>query len=286
MKKILTTTIAALAVVTFAPGAVSAQDPIVVTLVQGIPTPPNVDIIVDGSTTAGSTNLAAGGVANVTDYAGTSPTLSVVETGTQNTLMQPEAVSVPSAGNHSVVLTMAGAMVFANNTSALGAGQARLTVRNTTTDVASLNLVGASQPINGVGMGAEGTLVQAAGSLSSAQIVGGGGGALAAVPSTNLAAGTNTILYVIGDATNGYSVTTQVIQVGAASPASTTTTIAGQTTTSTSTTSTTTSTTTSVVPVAVNTGSPIDDSNTMMWVLIVVGGVAVAGGAYLVRRRL
>jgi hypothetical protein len=283
MKKFLTTAIAAVAVAAV-PAAVSAQEPIIITLVQGIPTPPNVDIIVDGATTAGSTNLAAGSVVNVTDYAGTNPTLEVVETGTSNTLMTPQAVSVPATGNNSVVLTATGVMLFANNTSQVDAGMARLTIRNTSADVASINLVGAAQPINNVSRGAEGTIVQAAGSLSSAQIVAGGGAAVAAVPSTNLAAGTNTILYLIGDATSGYSVTTQVIEVVQASPqtTTTTTTIAGQTTTTTS----TTTTTTAPVPSAVNTGAPIDEDSPLLWVLVVAGGLAVAGGAYLVRRRL
>lgn len=283
MKKFLTTAIAAFAVVAV-PTAVSAQEPIVITLIQGIPTPPNIDVIVDGSTTAGSTNLAAGGVLNVTDYAGTNPTLEAVETGTANVVMQPEAVSVPSTGNNSVVLTRAGVMVFANNTSQVGAGMARVTIRNTSTDASAINLVGAAQPINGIGIGAEGSIEQTAGSLSAAQVVSGSGAALAAVPTTNLAAGTHTILYLIGDATNGYSVTTQVLEVGEVAVESTTTTIAGETTTTTIAEETT--TTVASVPVAVNTGSPIDNSNTTIWVLVIVGGIAVAGGAYLVRRRL
>jgi hypothetical protein len=283
MKKFLTTAIAALALVAV-PTAVSAQEPIVITLVQGVPTPPNVDIKVDGTNPAGSTNLIAGAVVNVTDYAGTRPTLEVVETGTSNVLMPAQEVSVPATGNNSVVLTTASVMIFANNTSQVGSGMARLTVRNASTDVSSINLVGASQPINCVGVGAEGSIEQTAGSLASAQIVSGGGGALAAVPATNLAAGTNTIIYLFGDANRGYQVTTQVIEVREAVAETTTTTIAGQSTTTT--TLAATSTTATSVPAAVNTGSPIDDSNTMLWVLIVVGGLAVAGGAYLVRRRV
>jgi hypothetical protein len=271
------------------PTAASAQTPTTITLIQGIPTPPNVDVTVDGATVTGSTNLAQGSVINATDYAGTTPTLEVFETGTTNSIMAAEAISVPSSGNNSVVLTMAGVMTFANNMGAVADGSARLTLRNTSTDASAINLVGAAQPINGVGRGAEGSIDQAAGQLASAQIIDSAGAPLADVPSTNLAIGTNTILYLIGDATVGYEVVQQVIELPITSTeTTTTTTIAdGSTTSTTSTTSTSsTSTTSTAVPVAVNTGSPIDNNNSTLWILIVVGGLAVAGGAYFVRRKV
>lgn len=288
MKKILTTAIVAMAIAG-TPTAASAQTPTTITLIQGIPTPPNVDVTVDGAPVTGSTNLAQGSVINATDYAGTAPTLEVFETGTTNGLMPAQDVSVPSSGNNSVVLTIAGVMTFANNLSEVVDGNARITLRNTSTDVASVNLVGASQPINGVGRGAEGSVDQAAGQLSSAQIIDSAGAPLVDIPSTNLAIGTNTILYLIGDETLGYGVVQQVIELPVASTGTTTTTtIADGSTTSTTSTSSTssTSTTSTAVPVAVNTGSPIDDNNSTLWVLIIAGGLAVAGGAYFVRRKV
>ena len=53
----------------------------------------------------------------------------------------------------------------------------------------------------------------------------------------------------------------------------------------TTTTSTTTTSTTVAAPTAVNTGSPIDDNGTSIALIAVVGGLVVAGGAFLARRR-
>lgn len=292
MKKILITAVVALAIAG-APTATSAQTTTTITVIQGIPTPPNVDVTVDGSTVSGSTNLAQGAVINATDYAGLTPELEVYETGTTNALMAAESVSVPATGNNSVVLTVAGVMTFENNMSEVVDGNARVTLRNTSTDVSSINLIGTSQPINGVGRGAEGSVDQTAGQLSSARIIDSAGQPIVDVTTTNLAVGSNTILYLIGDAQMGYAVVQQVIELPVASNGTTTTTTIadGTTTSSTSSTSSTSTTSTSstsstAVPSAVNTGAQLDDDSSTLWVLVVVGGLAVAGGAYFVRRRV
>jgi hypothetical protein len=288
MKKILITAIAAM-MIAGTPTAVSAQTPTTITLIQGIRTPPNVDVQVDRSTVPGSTNLAQGSVIDATNYAGLQFELEVFRTGTTDSVMALESVSAPASGNNSVVLTTAGVMTFANNMSEVVDGNARVTLRNASTDVNSINLVGTSQPINDVRNGGEGSIDQASGQLTGARIIDAAGDPLVDVVSTNLALGTNTILYLIGDATAGYAVVQQVIELPIASTdTTTTTTIADGSTTSTTSTSSTssTSTTSTAVPVAVNTGSPIDGGNSTLWILVLVGGVAIAGGAYLVRRKV
>lgn len=284
MRRTSITTITALAITALSatmPTAASAQGTTTIELVQGIPGPPNVDVEIDGVTEFA--DVASGAIVDITDYAGlTLPDLTVFETGTATNVLGPEDVSVPSTGNNSIALTVSGAMTFTNDTSEVASGTARVTLRNTS-DAPSVSLIGTSRTINALTPGSQGSTEQTAGQLSGARITGTGGAPLVDVPTMNLSAGTNTVLYVIGTEADGLEVITQVIEVPVApEETTTTTTVAGQTTSTT----TSTSTTVAGVPSAVNTGSPLDDGSSSVWILVVVGGLAVAGGAVVVRRRL
>ncbi|MEO6570663.1 MAG: hypothetical protein ABIO83_03880, partial [Ilumatobacteraceae bacterium] len=85
------------------------------------------------------------------------------------------------------------------------------------------------------------------------------------------AANTNTIVYVVGSTeADTLDFVVQVISFAVDAPA-TTTTVVGDT---------------SMVPTAVNTGSPLGDSNTLLYVIIVGVGLLAGAGALAARRHV
>jgi hypothetical protein len=278
MKRVLMG-LAAIAVITFAPQTTSAQTGADLTLVHGIPGV-TVDVAVDGTVVID--NFLPGSLANISSFAGQTLTnLTVTNDATGDVVIGPIAqLVVPTSGSHSIVahLDAAGAPVlstFENNTADTTTGDARLTVRHTAAAPAVDLIVGTDRPIEGATNGQSAELELPAGALAGAQLAPTGGAAIATVATLDLAADTNTIVYVVGSTTDAtIDFVVQVVDLAAG--AATTTTVASGATT----------TTTSAVPTAVNTGSPLGSTSTVTLIAIAIGGLTLAGGAMVARRRL
>lgn len=298
MKKLLTT-VGALAALMFTAATASAQDQTAITLVHGIPGTP-VDVVVDGDVVVD--DFQPGTTADLTTYAGqTLSNVEVRDSSDDSVVIGPiVSLDIPDAGNWSIVAMLDDAGTarlasFENNTTAVDAGNARLTVRHTA-DAGPVDVIVSGQrPITNLQNGQSQELILPVGTVSGAQLAPTGGDPIVDIGDIALGADTNTVLYVVGSEDTSLTFIQQVVALPA--PA-TTTTVAGETTTtvadgSTTTTSSTTSTTgpstttttTVAVPQAVNTGSPIDDNGTSIALIAVVGGLVVAGGAFLARRR-
>ena len=299
MKKLLTT-MGALAALMIASPPASAQTATASTLVHGIVGTP-VDVVVNGTVVVN--DLAPGATADLTTYAG--QTLTNVEVvnaaDDSDVVIGPIAeLEIPESGNWSFVamLDAAGAprlASFQNNVAAVDAGSARLTVRHAAAAPGVDVIIGGQRPVTNLTNGASQELTLPVGTISGAQLALAGGDPIANIGNITLAANTNTILYVIGDAEEE-NIAFVEQDVALPAPATTTTaagatttTVAGSTTTTDPNASTTTSTsTTSTVvatPQAVNTGSPISGNGTTI-ALIAIGGVVIAGGSFLARRRV
>lgn len=301
MKKLLTT-VGALVALTFTAATASAQDQTAITLVHGIPGT-TVDVVVDGAVVVD--DFAPGTTADLTTYAGQTLANVEVRDSSDDTVVIGPIVSldIPDAGNWSIVAMLDDAGTprlasFENNTSSVDAGNARLTVRHTA-DAGPVDVIVSGQrPITNLSNGQSQELILPVGTVSGAQLAPTGGDPIVDIGDISLGADTNTVLYVVGSEDTSLTFIQQVVALPA--PATTTTTAAsgdttttvadGSTTTTSSTTSTTgpsttTTTTLAAVPQAVNTGSPIDDTGTSIALIAVVGGLVVAGGAFLARRR-
>lgn len=299
MKKLLTT-VGALAALTFTAATASAQDQTAITLVHGIPGT-TVDVVVDGDVVVD--DFQPGTTADLTTYAGqTLSNVEVLDSSDDSVVIGPiVSLDIPDAGNWSIVAMLddsgtARLASFENNTSAVDAGNARLTVRHTA-DAGPVDVIVSGQrPITNLSNGQSQELILPVGTVSGAQLAPTGGDPIVDIGDISLGADTNTVLYVVGSEDTSLTFIQQVVALPApattttvASGETTTTVADGSTTTSSSTTSTTgpstTTTTTAVVPQAVNTGSPIDDDGTSIALIAIVGGLVVAGGAFLARRR-
>ncbi len=298
MKKLLTT-VGALAALMFTAATASAQDQTAITLVHGIPGTP-VDVVVDGDVVVD--DFQPGTTADLTTYAGqTLSNVEVRDSSDDSVVIGPiVSLDIPDAGNWSIVAMLDDAGTarlasFENNTTAVDAGNARLTVRHTA-DAGPVDVIVSGQrPITNLQNGQSQELILPVGTVSGAQLAPTGGDPIVDIGDIALGADTNTVLYVVGSEDTSLTFIQQVVALPAPATTttvagSTTTTVAdGSTTTTSSTTSTTgpstTTTTTVAVPQAVNTGSPIDDNGTSIALIAVVGGLVVAGGAFLARRR-
>ena len=296
MKKLLTT-VGAIAALTFAVAqGASAQAQTAITLVHGIPGT-TVDVVVDGSVVVD--DFAPGTTADLTTYAGqTLSNVEVLDSSDDSVVIGPiTSLDIPDSGNWSIVAMLdsngaARLASFENNTASVESGNARLTVRHTA-DFGPVDVVIAGQrPITNLSNGQSQELILPVGTVSGAQLAPTGGDPAVNIGDIGLGADTNTILYVVGSEDTSISFIQQVVSLPA--PATTTTVAGGSTTTvaggSTTTTTTiagatTTTTTVAAVPQAVNTGSPIDDNGTSIALIAIVGGLVVAGGAFLARRR-
>lgn len=300
MKKLLTT-VGALAALTFTAATASAQDQTAITLVHGIPGT-TVDVVVDGDVVVD--DFQPGTTADLTTFAGqTLSNVEVLDSSDDSVVIGPiVSLDIPDAGNWSIVAMLDDAGTarlasFENNTTAVDAGNARLTVRHTA-DAGPVDVIVSGQrPITNLSNGQSQELILPVGTLSGAQLAPTGGDPIVDIGDISLGADTNTVLYVVGSEDTSLTFIQQVVALPApatttttTSSGETTTTVAdGSTTTTSSTTSTTgpstTTTTTVAVPQAVNTGSPIDDNGRSIALVAVVGGLVVAGGAFLARRR-
>lgn len=288
---------AAIAAVMLTPQTTSAQAAADLTLVHGIPGA-TVDLVVDGTVVIDA--FVPGSLANISSFAGQTLTnVTITDDASGDVVIGPIAsLEIPDAGSHSIVahLDAAGTAVistFENNTAPTATdGEARVTVRHTAAAPAVDLIVGTERPIVGATNGQSAELELPAGELTDAQLAPTGGDPIAQLAPLDLAAGTNTIVYAVGsvdDDTLDFVVQTVDLIVPDASTTttvtdgSTTTTVAGATTT---TVAGATTTTTNAVPMAVNTGSPIGGTSSLTLVALALGGLTLAGGAMVARRRL
>lgn len=274
MKRVLLG-LAAIAAASFVPQAASAQTAADITLVHGIPGT-TVDVAVDGTVVIN--DFVPGSLANISSFAGqTLANVTVIDDATQDVVIGPIAsLVIPDAGSHSVIahLDDDGTPVlttFANNITPTSDGEARLTLRHTA-DADALDLVIADQrPVEGAVNGDSAELELPDGDLADASIAPAGDVVIKDIAALDLAANTNTIIYVVGSTEDDTIDFVQQVVDFAPEP---TTTVAGSTTT------------TAAVPTAVNTGSPIGGSSSTMLIVAALGGLTLAGGAMVARRRL
>lgn len=273
MKKLLVG-LAAAAAVAISPGIASAQDAATVTLLHGIPGA-TVDVAVDGAVVI--PGFEPGATQDLSAFAG--QTLANVEVrlaGTEDVVIGPVAeFAVPGSGNWTVIahLDADGAPTitpFENNTATTADGQGRLTVRHTAAAPAVDLVVGDARPIENAANGASADLELPAGEIAGAQLAPTGGDPLVDVPTVNLAAGTNLIVYAVGSlADETFTFYTQEIEVGAEAAAGAEEEEGDGT----------------PAPTAVNTGAPIVDGSTLALLAAAGAMVLLAGGALTLRRR-
>lgn len=277
MKRVLMG-LAAIAAMTWIPQTSSAQTAADLTLVHGIPGT-TVDLSVDGTVVIDK--FVPGSLANISSFAGqTLQNVTVTDDATGDVVIGPVAsLVVPDSGSHSIVAHLDGSgtpvlSTFENNTADTTTGEARLTVRHTAEAPAIDLIVGDQRPIVGATNGQSAELELPDGELTDAQIAPTGDVALAEIATLDLAANTNTIVYVVGSADDDtIDFVVQIVDFAVAAPA-TTTTVAGTTTT------------TNAAPTAVNTGSPLGGNSSTTLVVVALGGLALAGGAMFARRHV
>ncbi|MFP5487724.1 MAG: DUF4397 domain-containing protein [Acidimicrobiia bacterium] len=284
MKRLLTIA-AAVAAIAAAPSTAGAQSATpTISLIHGIPGT-TVDLVVDGTVVLDG--FAPGSIVDITSFAGrTLNNVEVVADDTGDTVIGPVAtLDVPATGNWSLIAHLdaggdATLSSFENNLADTEDDEARLTVRHTA-EAPPVDLVlGDQRPVTNAANGASAELDLPSGDLTDASIALSAGSPILDITGVTLAANTNTVVYVVGSGeADTLDLVVQIIELPLAA-AATTTTVAGSTTTVAG------STTTGPTPSAVNTGSPIGDSSTTTTLLVVaLGGLALAGGSYLVRRR-
>lgn len=275
MKKLLAG-LAAAAAVAIAPGVVGAQDGATITLLHGIPGA-TVDVAVEGEVVI--PGFEPGATQDLSAFAGQTLTnVEVRAAGTEDVVIGPLAeFPVPDSGNWTVIahLDAEGAPTitpFENNTATTADGQGRLTVRHTAAAPAVDLVVGDARPIENAANGASADLELPAGEIAGAQLAPTGGDPIVDVPTVNLAAGTNLIVYAVGSLEGEtFTFYTQEIEVGAEAAAGGEDGAEGEGDGT-------------PAPTAVNTGSPIQDS-TMLLLAAAAGMVLLAGGAMTLRRR-
>lgn len=303
MKRLLT--IAAVsAAIAVAPSAAGAQsaDPSI-SLVHGIPGV-TVDLVVDGTVVLDA--FAPGSIVDITSFAGrTLNDVEVVTDDTGDVVIGPVAsLEVPATGNWSLIAHYdaggdATLSQFENNVAQLSNNAARLTVRHTAEAPPVDLVIGDQRPAENLANGDSADVELPAGELTDASIALAGGAPVLDITGVTLAANTTTIIFVVGSAEDAtLDDVVQVVQLAAAATtttvdanATTTTTDPNATTTTTdpnatTTTVSSTTTTTAPTPSAVNTGSPLSDGSTQTLLVVALAGLALAGGSYLVRRRV
>ncbi|NNE10816.1 MAG: DUF4397 domain-containing protein [Ilumatobacter sp.] len=219
-------------------------------------------------------DFVPGSLANISSFAGqTLNNVTVTDDDSGDVLIGPVAsLVVPDSGSHSIVahLDASGTptlTTFANDTSDTAQGEARFTLRHTAGAPAIDMILGDQRPITNLTNPNEAELELPDGELTDAQIAPTGDIAIAQIATLDLAANTNTIVYVVGStADDTIDFVVQIVDFAVAPPPSTTT--------------------TSVTPTAVNTGAPIGGTSGMMLAVVALGGLTLAGGAMVARRRV
>lgn len=278
MKKLLAG-LAAAAAVAIAPGVVGAQDGATVTLLHGIPGV-TVDVAVDGAVVI--PGFEPGATQDLSAFAGQTLTnLDARLAGTEDVVIGPlDEFTVPDSGNWTVVAHLDAdgnptITPFENNTEMTADGQGRLTVRHTAAAPAVDLVVGDARPIENAANGASAELELPAGEIAGAQLAPTGEDPLIDVPTVNLAAGTNLIVYAVGSlADETFTFYTQEIEVGMEAAAGGEDEGEGEDEGD-----------GTPAPTAVNTGSPIEDGSTIALLAAAAGMVLLAGGALTLRRR-
>lgn len=174
-----------------------------VTLLHGIPGA-TVDVAVDGTVVIAG--FEPGSTEDLSSFAGDTLTnVEVRAAGTDTVVIGPVAeLAVPGSGNWTVAAHLAAdgtptLTPFENDTSETADGQGRLTVRHTAAAPAvDVVLADGSRPFAGLSNPNEASADLPAGTISGAQIAPAGGDPIADVPSVDLAAGTNLIVYAVG----------------------------------------------------------------------------------------
>ncbi|MPQ97753.1 DUF4397 domain-containing protein [Modestobacter sp. I12A-02628] len=153
--------------------------------------------------------------------------LAIYPAGSDPATTQPAAaaqdVAVPAGANATVVahLTEAGAPVltpFVNDTSAVPAGQARVTVRHTAAAPAVDVRANGAVIVPGLVNPEEASLVTGAGTVSADVVLAGTGTVAIGPADLTLREGTSTIVYAWGSADAGYQLAVQTISGGHSSP--------------------------------------------------------------------
>lgn len=265
MKRVLAG-IAAIAAVAIAPGVAQADGHVEITLLHGIPGA-TVDVAVDGAVVV--PGFEPGATADLTPFAGdTLANVEVRAAGTEDVVIGPVAeFAVPAEGNWTVLahLDADGTPTitsFENDESAPAAdGQGRLTVRHTAAAPAVDVVLGEARPIENAANGDEAALDLPAGELAGAQIAPTGGDPIADVPTVNIEAGKNLIVYAVGSlADETFTFYTQTIDLE----------VAGDGT---------------PAPTAVNTGEPVSNAVNASVLAAAAGMLVLAAGAFTLRRR-
>ena len=267
MKRVLAA-VAALAAVAMAPGSASAADHIEITLLHGIPDA-TVDVAVDGAVLL--PEFAPGDTADLTPFAGqTLANVEVRAAGTEDVVIGPvEEFAVPAEGHWTVIAHLDAdgnptISSFENNVADAGDGNGRLTVRHTAAAPAVDVVLGDARPIEGAANGASAELDLPAGEVAGAQIAPAGGDPIADVPTVNVVAGENLIVYAVGSLDGGsFTFYTQTVELEAAESGGDGT----------------------PAPTAVNTGEPVSSSVNTALYAAAAGMMVLAGGAFVLRRR-
>lgn len=272
MKKILAGVAALAAALLAVPaGATSAQEPVSVMLLHGIPGV-TVDVVVDGAVVIAG--FEPGDMQDLSSFAGqTLANLEVRVAGTEDVAIGPVAeFAVPASGNWTVVAHLDAdgtptVTPFQNDTAAVADGSGRLTVVHTAAAPAVDVVLGDARPVENLANGQAQSLVLPAGEIAGAQIAPTGGDPIGDVPTVAVVAGENLTVYAVGSlADETFTYYTQTIALDSAGSSA-----AGDGT---------------PAPTAVNTGGEIGStSNSMPLFAAAAGLFALAGGAFVLRRR-
>jgi hypothetical protein len=273
MKKFLAG-IAALAAVALAvPGAATAQQSAAtIMLLHGIPGV-TVDVVVAGEVVI--PGFEPGDMQDLSSFAGQTLTeLEVRIAGTEDVAIGPVAsFDVPASGNWTVVahLDAAGTPTlspFENDTASVDAGSGRLTVVHLAAAPAVDVVLGEARPVENISNGEVQSLGLAAGEVAGAEIAPTGGDPIAPVPTVEIVDGENLIVYAVGSLEDEtFTFYTQTVELASAESSAVT---ADGTS----------------APTAVNTGGPVEGSASTLPLLAAATALfAVAGAAFVIRRR-
>lgn len=273
MKKLLIGVAALAATLIAIPaGTSAAQTSADIMLLHGIPGVP-VDVVVDGDIVI--PNFQPGDMQDLSSFAGqTLKNLEVRAAGTTDVAIGPVAsFDVPASGSWTVVAHLDAdgkptLTPFENDTKAAGAGEGRLIVRHTAAAPAIDIVLGDTRPVENLSNPNEAALDLPAGEIAGAKVAPTGGDPIADVPTVNLKAGTDLIVYAVGSLSDDtFTFYTQEVALAAAdAPAA-----GGDGT---------------PAPTAVNTGGELDSSSNSTALFAAAAGLFVlAGGAFALRRR-
>ncbi len=206
MKKLLPAALAA-ATLLAVPAIVDAQAEADIALVHGIPGA-TVDVAAGGEVVL--PGFEPGTVQDISAFAGQTLTdLEVRAAGTEDVVIGPVAsFDVPASGSYSVVahLDAEGTPAltpFENDSSPVAQGNGRLTIRHAAAAPAVDVVLGDARPVENAANGDSVDLELPAGEIAGAQIAPAGGDPIADVPTVELQAGTNLIVYAVGSLDDG-----------------------------------------------------------------------------------